>query len=78
MIGEVEEYVQVDSMPSDQDLQRADYVVICTGFEQEGESFDRPFVLPSDQNSLIKRGFLSVIVGIRSITLRHGIGLVMG
>ncbi len=47
--------VRVRPAPTDAELTWADTVVICTGFEFEGESRDRAFSLPDDQNRLIAR-----------------------
>ncbi len=47
--------VNVRTLPSDAELAAADTVVVCTGFEFEGEGRDRDFALPDDQNALIER-----------------------
>ena len=47
--------VLVRCPPSDGDLAAADTVIVCTGFDYEGEGRDRPFALPDGENELIER-----------------------
>ena len=47
--------VSVRNVPSDAELAAADTVIVCTGFEFEGEGRDRDFRLPESENALIAR-----------------------
>lgn len=47
--------VAVRHAPSNEELAAADTVIVCTGFEFEGEGADRSFRLPESQNELINR-----------------------
>ncbi len=43
------------SLHDDEDLKRVQTAVVVTGRDREGESYDRPFELPDEQNAIIRR-----------------------